>query len=621
MTRMMLLALLLICSAACMAQAEPTPPSGDGKQDPKPEPKEETPPAPPEIPADYADYIRKVFPGVDPTGEHNLFELKNYSDATKRHEYTASTARIVLLYMQELQMGGTLLKLFDHYSRGKQGENPTFKVLHAIVLLQFPPGKPNVSEALKLLREAAETHKDFAYAWYYIAQVEMLGAQQEGRGSLAVLEALDKALAIRKDFIQANVLKAQVLISMKPPRNAEVLKFIEPIAKGPFPPDADDYSDVLQMYFAVAGADAFKALVNEHLARPTMNDRYRLRALVLLANAHMALNQYDDALGWLEKARPLTDPKVEPRAAQQMTRNVAICWASKAMANKADKELFQQCAEEARKYHLEAAELERKYMPIALRGPEAVVYVDLLVRALGRTEEAIQWLRAYLNDTDLMVAQRYRLENILAFLEDQVDPNEGRKVERLRNQLAQKDWPQIARTLEEYRNAVRTGTRFETADAVSVFIKLLQESPDRGIDRDAAFMLADTASNIDAEAVAKAGAAIVERFKKEIECKTDDQAALHGDFGEAIRLLTNGRAVTEHRPVVDFLRHLAGLVEKVETRTLLTKIMPGWTLDELLQRYKHAPRKLAGMRQQNPEYSAAWLKELADAIEKEINEG
>lgn len=615
MTRNLLLAVLLLFACACVAQAANTQPSGENKEDGK----EEAPPVPPEIPADYADFVRKTFPGVDPTGEHNLFDLKNPADPAKRHDYTANMARLVLLYLQELQMGSSLLKLFDHYGRGKQGENPTFKVLHAIVMLQFPPGKPNISEASKLLREAAETHKDFAYAWYYIAQVEMIGGQQESRGTKPALEALDKALSIRKDFIQALVLKAQILINMKPPRNSEVLKFVEPVLKGPLPPDADDYSDLLQMYFAVAGAEAFKVIVNEHLKRPEMTDRFRLRALVLQANAHMALNQYDDAIGWLERARALVSVKTEPRAAQQLARNLAICWASKAMATKNDKELFQKFADEAHRYHLEAAEVERRNMPVSLRGPEAVVYVDFLVRAMSRVEQAIQWLRGYLDDTDLMVAQRYRLENILAFLEDQVDPNEARKVERLRNQYAQKDWPQIARTLDEYRNGVRQGNRFESMDAVSIFLELLN-TPERGVERTAAFLAADTAANIGAEAVSKAGAALVQRFKKEIECKTDDQAALQNDFSEAMRLLTEGRPVKEHGPVVEFLRHLADIVEAVELPTLLTKVMPGWTLDEFLKRYKHAPRKLGGLNQRKADASAKWLRELADAIEKEIKE-
>ncbi|MBK8205905.1 MAG: hypothetical protein IPK87_03815 [Planctomycetes bacterium] len=568
-----------------------------------------------QIPADYADYIRTVFPGVDPSGEHSLFELKNYTDAGKRHEYTSNMSRLVLLYTEQLEMGPTLSKLFDQYGRGKYAEYATFKVMHAVMLLQFPPNNPNISESEKLLREAAEQHKDFAYPWFFLAQLEMLRMRQEPeRGARPTIDALEKAISLQKNFVQAYVLKAQVLINMKPPRTAEVVEMITPLVKSGPASDADDYSDLLQMYFAAAGPEAFHKVVDEHLKNPNMNPRFRTRTLVLKANAYMAQNAYDDAIATLEECAKLTDTKVDPRAAQQLERNFAICWATKAMIAGKEHAEYPQMIEQARKHHLAAADLERKHMPIALRGPEAVVYIDLLVNSLGKVEEALQWLEAYLKETDLTATHRNRLENIVDELKNFMNPTEDNKLTILENYLTQDDMPKLSLSLRKAREDHRTGTTFKTERALNLFIKLLANR-ERGIVRDAAFLAAETGRVIGGDAIKKAGEAIAEQFKKEIECNTDEQANLQADLSDTIRRLG-------HMPsIVAVVRHFADLAEKVVQRALLARIMGGWCTDDFLAAYKHVPKKLSAMKRSSPSDSASWLREVADAIQKEIDEG
>lgn len=568
-----------------------------------------------QIPADYADYIRAVFPGVDPTGEHSLFELKNYTDAGARHKYTAHMTQLVLSYTEQLDMGPTLSKLFDQYGRGKYAEYPSFKVMHAVLLMQFPPNNPNISESEKLLREAAEQHKDFAYPWYFLAQLEMLHSQREPeRGTRSTLDMVEKAISLRKDFIQAYVLKAQVLINMKPPRTAEVIEFAKPLVTAPLPADANDYLDLLEMYGAAAGPVEFYKLVDEHLNGTKLSVRHRIRALLMKANMCVYEKRYDDAINWIEECGKLTDPKAEPRMAQQIARNIAICWGLKAMLAGKDSPEFAALVEEARKHHLAAAELERKHMPIALRGPEALVYIDLLANSLGKVEEALQWVEAYLKETDLTATQRNRLENIADELKYFLNPTEDLKLTTIENYLTQDDMLKLSLSLRKAREDHRTGTTFKTERALNLFIKLLGNR-ERGIVRDAAFLAAETGRVIGGDAIKKAGEAIAEQFKKEIECNTDDQANLQADLSDTIRRLG-------HMPsIVAVVRHFADLAEKVTQRALLARIMGGWCTDDFLAAYKHVPKKLSAMKRNSPSDSASWLRELADAIQKEIDEG
>jgi len=98
--------LLLACAIPVRAQ--------EAKPEPAPAADEEDP----GIPADFNEYLKKTYPGLDPTGAHDLFSLKDPKNKEERHTYTAFMAQLLLEYMGTLDMGSTISKLFDQYSPG-----------------------------------------------------------------------------------------------------------------------------------------------------------------------------------------------------------------------------------------------------------------------------------------------------------------------------------------------------------------------------------------------------------------------------------------------------------------------------------------------------------------------
>jgi tetratricopeptide (TPR) repeat protein len=585
-----------------------------------------------EIPADYSEYVRKIVPGADPLGEHNLFKLKDYTDKDKRHQYTATMAQLVLVYLKDLEMGSTLTKLFDQYARGKYGEYATFKVLHALVLSQYPSTGSNLDQAEKIFREAADQFKDFAYPWFYLAQIEIVRAEHDrGRGIQPAIVAISKAIQIQPDFLPAIALKAQLLAGFSSTRTAEAIALLEPVLKGKLPADPETYAELLQVYFMAAGPDAFHQMVDAHLKREDLSDRHRMHALVTKAAAYVGAKQADDAIAILEEVEKKADPRTEPAQTLKLRRMLADAWAGKAKAlidedpsltnTRKDFEVYLAAAAT---YYESAAEADRLYMPIAMRGIDAGVYVTFLFEmaklemrhsvsvARRRAEQAATWLDRYLKDkeTNLSGIRRNTLENLRSIINLTLNPTEDGYLDVLSVLDIENDVDKIRHELATTRERVRMNAQvFTKARALDLFLRFL-DSRERPIVRDAAFLAADTARRIGPEAAERAGKAIAEKFETEEELNSDEQGDLQYDLCESIRLLFDSKSMER------VLRHMAVLAENSSNTIKLQRIMRSWAQDDFLSRIPNAPANLSRLKMGNNADCATWLRAVADAIKK-----
>jgi hypothetical protein len=608
---------LLLCAAPVFGQNDPARPAE--------KPAEAEAPTSLGISAEIAPFIRKLYPEIDPAGEHDVFALKNYTDPARRHAYTDQMTRLLLVYIQRLDLGSTLSKVFDQYSRGKHGGQPTFKVLHAVQLLHYPPGVNNWQEAEKLLREAAAQAPDYAYAWYLVAQIE-LGKLSAGMVSspASVTAAVDAALKIKPDFVGAVLIKAELMLKSRPPKEAEALKLIEPhLAKVPDSPT--DLEGALRIYGAAATRDAMLKQIEEIAKRPGLGKQHRYTCFTLAATACNQVKNFDGALEWMEKARAAIDIEVDPDAMVRSARAVGDIWGMKA-ARIVEKDprlqgesraQFDACVAEARRYFLEAVELERKHMPIELRGREAMAYGVFLYNN-NYLEDALLWLNDYLAKTDLPANIRNSLESLQLRIRTLIDPNEEIQVEQYEDLRDRREDTALLLALQgAIANLETRGIHFKTERALRFFLGELKHK-DRRIVELCARLGADTARTAGGESIAEAGKALADRFEQEIECKSAEQASLQIALCKAI-LLTDERG-TGHAPSqARAARHLKKLVDALPENSVgieLGKVVAVFTNREFQSAIKDAPRVPSSLQRNRRDAVSEWLGKLAETLEK-----
>jgi tetratricopeptide (TPR) repeat protein len=605
---------VLLTGAVC---GQPTPqPEGDAEK--------ETAEADPGIPADFNDYLRKVYPGLDPGGEHDVFALKDPKDKDKRHEYTVAMTQLIIDYMTALNMGSTIAKVFDQYSRGKEANQVTFKVLHAIVLLNYPPGKPNASEAEKLLYEATEQAPDYAFPWYVLAHYfdyQRL-TQLPDVSPRDVLTKLDKALEINPKFLRAVLLKAQVYRMANPPRVAEVKTMIEPFLTT-LPPVLDDFEDLMLVFAGTHSETEFTTKIKELKESGKLSEQQQVRCLSVRVRGQLALYQFDAAIETLEEMIRLIKPADSPAEALRAHQQLAACWGSKAMRLKqtdpeliepGNSEKFTQFAEEASALHAQCAELERKHLPLALRGMQARMYVEFLVYGLGRAEQGLDWLTKYLAETDLSTAQRTVLDNLHNKVGIIVNPTEDGLLDLYEGYKAADDMENLAISLGlAVQNLKLKGEHFKTERALTFFLGELDNRIRLTVGF-AAFLAADTAIQLGGDAPPRAGEAIATRLEKEPELNSEEQAKLQAQLAEALEL--GGHRPSQERGI----RHVAKLIEE-STADGIRNMMPGilnvWQAEDFWKGLKAPPPAPGVMDKRDPRKAAAWLKKLADAIKAE----
>ncbi|MBX3473256.1 MAG: hypothetical protein KF754_02660 [Planctomycetes bacterium] len=619
-TLTMMLALLM-CSSLQAQGEKPT--------DPPPAPE----PAPTSlgISADLNTFIKQVYPELDPAGEHDLFKLKNYSDAAKRHEYTGAMARLVALYVTRLDLGSTVAKVFDQYARGKEGAQVTFKVLHAVQMLQYPPGSSNWPEAEKILREAGAMAPDYAYPWYFLGEVEIAklrsGLVSNPKGAM---EAVDAALKIKPDFFAAVLLKADLLMGHRPPKEAEAAKLLEPLL-AKIAPSPADLENLLSSYGRVTTQAKMLAYIDELLKRPGMTPNLKASACTIAASAHKHVMALDDAITWMERSRKEVDIKVDPEAVIRSYRFTAECWGMKAVQLREkdpaltgeNRTRFNQFVEAARKDFLTGSDLDAKYLPIELRGMEAQRYVTFLY-SIGELESALTWLEEYLESTALPVHTRNVLERMLLQIRAKVDPNEEILVEQFRDLVSRDETEGLVIALDTARVSAETGgVHFKTLPALKFFIDQLKHR-DRRVVELSARLAADTAvtmrkSDKDEAAgkarVAETGQAIAARLEDEIECKSEDQSMLQTAL---VRTLIE----LEHWPSLARAgRHVRKLLDGMELADRpvprqLERVINVLVRKEFQDKITDKPEVPGALQRRKAGVVSEWLQKLAEAMDK-----
>lgn len=609
--------LLLACAIPVRAQ--------EAKPEPAPAAEEEDP----GIAADFNEYLKKTYPGLDPTGAHDLFSLKDPKNKEERHTYTAFMAQLLLEYMGTLDMGSTISKLFDQYSRGKEGNTVTFKVLYAVVLMYYPPGRPNTTEAEKLLREAAEKAPDYAYPWFLLANFEYARFMQiENSSPRPVLQALDKALEIKPDFLRAVLLKGQLYMQAQPPRAQEVREMIAPFVKDKLTSSPDDFEDVLRLYAASHGADELHTLVKSLLEGGKLSNAQKVRALQVQIVARMQAGQIDESIELVKTQLTLVTPETDPASSVLAHKRLAMCWGTKAMdIRKADRDLkqpgnkekFDELIDAAAKEHETCAEIERLHLPLALRGSEARQYVDFLTKGVGDLERARNWLKNYLEVTDLTKAQRTILDNQYRLILVRLNPTEDGLIDYYESRVAADEMDELAVSLALAKESVRVeGKHFKNKRSLDFFLSQL-DNRQRLTAAYAAWLAADTATQIGGEAIQKTAEAITARLEKETELNSDAQADLQADLADALKL--TGHRASQERGV----RHCAKLIEagrsNIEIRSLMKKIVNVWTDEAFLKGFKVPPEVPGKTKLLSPDKVITWLNELAEALKAEAAAG
>lgn len=600
---------------------------------PKPEPKPEEKPAekPDEMPtglglsAELNPFISKVYPDLDPAGEHDIFKLKNYTDAAKRHEYTGAMTRLVALYVTRLDLGSTVSKLFDHYSRGKEGTQPAFKVMHAVQMLQYPPGTTNWPAAEKLLREAAASTPDFAYPWYFLGEVEIAKLRAGmASGPDAAFDVVNNALKIKPDFFAAVLLKCDLLMSSRPPKSAEALKLIEPVlAKDA--PTASDLENLLRSYSRITSPEKMLTYIEEVLKRPSTKPALRASACAVAADVMRQNLNLDAALEWMEKGIKDVDPATDPEAAVRSRHFLAEVWGMKAVRMREkdpalageNRKLFDASVAQARKDFESSADMEKKFMPLELRGVEAARYISFLV-SIGELEDALLWVDNYLANTDLPGTARNNLERMQLQIRTRIDPNEDILVEQYQDLVDREEVEGLVVALDGARqNLEMRGLHFKTKRALKFFIEQLKHR-DRRIVMLATLLCADTAKEAGGDSVAEAGKALAERFEAEIECKSDDQSYLQAGLCKAL-LWTDSRGGGDPASQARAARHVKKLVEgmgSARVGIVFGRVVTTFVNTEFQATVKDAPTLPSSSARGRTADVAEWMSKLAEALDK-----
>lgn len=574
------------------------------------------------IPVDFNEYLKSKNPSLDPGGRHDIFDLRNPKDRDERHEYVNAMTQIVIAYMDELGMGATVAKLFDQYSRGEHGNDPVFKVLHAVVLRYYPPGQPNLTQMQNLLREAAAVG-DFAFPNYMLAQVEYERFRQVPNTSpKPALDLLDAAIELRPDFLNAVLLKSQVFMAAKPPKSEEVRRMIRPWTEDKLPAHPDDFENLMKMYAQSHTTSDLHSKINGLIESNRLSRPQRVRALQLLGSSHLSNMEVEKAIDVFAESLKYIDAARHPAAAIRSERSLAVCKFGRLqliqrndpeLTDPENRKLYDELHDAIRAHHENCTEIEKKYLPKALRGSEARTYAILLAQDLGKPEEALLWLGKYLDETELSGPQRRTLLNLHANIGITVDPTEENLIERFENFKAADDMMNLAKSFAIARaSVINDGRHFTLNRALNLFIDEI-ENRERLIAMDAAFLAADTARQIGDEAVARAGAAIAERFGKETEISSDAQAEFIEDVGRTVREF--GDRASQERVT----RHLAIIIEDTEliTNLRMSRVLAVWTDDAFLREIENTPAKPGLFDRRKPDRVAAWLNKLAEAIKAE----
>ncbi|MHC4840544.1 MAG: hypothetical protein ACYTDT_06210 [Planctomycetota bacterium] len=619
MKTLLMLVMALLCgsiTAQDAAEEIPENPSEQPTKESAEETTEEEEEETQQIPADFAKYILKKYPKLDLKDEHDIFNLKDYSNVDKRHSYVESMTQIMQMYYSVLDMGSTYAKVFDQYYRGKHGTQASFRCLYAATMLYYPPGKGNIAKAETMLRELGAEVKDFAFPWFFLAQ---LNYERLSRGAATieeVQELVDKALKIRPNFKRATLLSARLKLFSSPPKLTQCTKLIEPLLTDKSV-DSDLLEDAFTVYVVSAGFEDAEAKATELCKGSELSVLDKTRINLVLGSQYIKRQQPDEAVNWLEKALKLIVPENDAETAMSAYEAMAVAWSMQATLLKQEdpnleggnSKLFEDYVKAASENHKLSASIETKHLPVAFHGIQALKYAFFLRTAMEDHEQALEWLEKYLAETDLTVRRREGLESVVRNIKNKLNPTEVGFLEQIDEFVKAKDDKNLKAVLVTSGVEVRNGAmHFKTRRALKTFVSLLDHK-DRVVVGLTATLLEDTARTIGDDAIGSAGDALAKRLEQETECVSDEQSRLQVQLHGSIRR-------SGHWPTwIRAMKHAKLMIDSIEGRRItapLKNVNSIWFSDEALGAVPTAPEKPGRLDQRNKEF----MREFWDAFIK-----
>lgn len=531
MTRLLPFVLLCLALAAALPAQEP----------PKPDPKDRA-----EEPAgtkpDLSAFVKRQYPGLDPAGEHDFTRLKNYTDGAKRFEYTRAMARLLIFYIKKCAMGAMLAKYFDSLSRTEAANQPTYNALHAVVLLSYPPERPNILDAEKLMRAAVRLDPAYEYPYYLLAELEFARMMQGNSTRRAVEDLLDKANA-RPGFSDAIALQARVLLAITPPNKAEARKHVEKLFMLP-PEDPSGFQDMLGLYANCTSVADLMERVDAAAKAGQWTKRYEAQAHAFVAIGMISGKELGAATTRLEKALSMVSATEDPESVSEWRFGLGATYATLAVDLRnqdpklygENRKLFEKYVTAARLNFELGAEIEREHLPVDMRGPGAFRYTQFLAEQIGEMEEASDWLAKYLDRTTLTSEMRTRLMNWLRAIRAGKGNEERPRIELLDGaRKTENDAMLVSRLDAEVLAVKERGLHFKNGESQQFFIELMGHQS-RDVAGLAAFLLADTAMQRKPEDIELAANAIAGRLENETELVSREQALFQQQLVNALML-------------------------------------------------------------------------------------
>lgn len=524
MTRFLLLFLCLLFAATGCAQ---TP---DAKKD---DPKAE---APPEAKADLTDFIKKQYPELDPAGEHNYTKIKNYTDARKRFVYTRAMARLLSFYISSCGHGALIAKQFDAWANTELVNQPTFNLLHAVVCMLYPDGRPNLAGAQELLNKVLRLEPKYEYAHFLKARFQY-AALEGGTGSRRELEESLDAAMTQPDFLEAMTLKARFLVTRQPAENASAKALLDKCFECT-PDDPATFQDMMGLYAQATSVSALKDKLELHISSGKLSKRYEGEARAFLGYALSSPTEksYDAAIKSFDAAFALVKPQDDPAAVIRWHIKVAGTWASMAVELRGskttvegqDKKLYDGYVKAARDHVALAAELERTHIPVDMRGPAASAYIEFVGAQIGDFQAVINWLAGYLDSTALRASVRGAFEALLNDMRARINGDEAAAMKNLKDAEAKGESefiPELARQADNVRQAK---FHFKQPESFQYFLKHMSHQ-NALVAQLVSFILVDSAMvSTKAEDIEAAANAIASRLEQEKEMTTAARAEFQG---------------------------------------------------------------------------------------------
>lgn len=602
-------------------------PAAAQAQQPPDKPVEKPAEASPETKADLTEFIKKQYPGVDPTGEHNYTKIKNYTDARKRFDYTRVMARLIGFYIDTCGHGAIIAKQFDAWANTELVNQPTFNVLHAVVCMRYPDGRPNLVAAQELLNKALQLAPKFEYAHYLKSRL-MFSDFIEGKATKAQLEASLDAAFVWPDFQEAATLKARLRLMQKPADNAAARAILEKCFDYA-PEEPAVFIEMMGLYAEAAGPRALLGKLEVIIGEKKLSKRFEGEARAFMGYVCVNERDYDAAIKHYDAALALVKPEDDPPAVVRWQLGVAGIWASMAAELRGqnpklegqNRKLFDAYVKTAREHCALAAELERTLMPVDARGAAASAYIRFVGKEIGDYETVIRWLSGYLETTTLRSNVRSVLEATLNDLRARVGGDEAAAMKNLK---AARDVNvnALIGELAQHAENVRLGrVKFVQESSFRFFLELIGHE-NATVAQLVALLLVDTALRSeragDLEAAAKA---ITSRLEQEKEMTTEARVQCQGALLASLLIFDKRNvdlgALKALRKIVSDTRDLVKTESELinEAREVIELV----NNDEFLKKLwgdSAAEHKLRSTRQRRYEVLIPWLDEQIAQLEK-----